>query len=135
MGKTHCKHGHEYTPENTYINPSNGGYFRCRTCHRLAERGKHNRRAYGSDYDRDAHLASQGNVCAICGIAGLTWCESFTKSWHVDHNHDLPGIHRGVLCATCNLALGKLEPHIDKVVAYLAKYAAEQRAPRTEAAI
>lgn len=27
---TKCKHGHEYTPENTYTNPQ--GYRACRTC-------------------------------------------------------------------------------------------------------
>ncbi|HZQ33748.1 MAG TPA: HNH endonuclease [Mycobacterium sp.] len=30
--KTHCKHGHEYTPENTLITPL--GRRRCRACHR-----------------------------------------------------------------------------------------------------
>lgn len=29
--KTHCKHGHELTPENTYINPSSGKRH-CRKC-------------------------------------------------------------------------------------------------------
>jgi hypothetical protein len=29
--KTHCIHGHEYTPENTWISPSTG-YRVCRTC-------------------------------------------------------------------------------------------------------
>ena len=28
---THCKRGHEFTPENTYVFPSNG-QRRCRTC-------------------------------------------------------------------------------------------------------
>jgi hypothetical protein len=28
--KTHCKHGHEYTPENTYVNPR--GSRECRVC-------------------------------------------------------------------------------------------------------
>lgn len=31
--KTHCIHGHEYTPENTYFNASNGSR-NCRTCRR-----------------------------------------------------------------------------------------------------
>ena len=34
-GKTHCRHGHEYTPENTYLQPQSRGYgFSrvCRTC-------------------------------------------------------------------------------------------------------
>jgi hypothetical protein len=29
--KTHCKNGHEFTPENTYIRPDNGGR-QCRAC-------------------------------------------------------------------------------------------------------
>jgi hypothetical protein len=29
--RTHCPHGHPYSPENTYIIPSNGGRM-CRTC-------------------------------------------------------------------------------------------------------
>ena len=28
--RTHCRHGHEYTPENTYLAPS--GYRQCRAC-------------------------------------------------------------------------------------------------------
>lgn len=34
---THCKHGHEYTPENTYVGYNCGGRTRtkwCRTCRR-----------------------------------------------------------------------------------------------------
>ncbi len=30
MGKTHCVHGHEFTPENTYDTPA--GYRKCRRC-------------------------------------------------------------------------------------------------------
>lgn len=32
-----CRHGHPWTPENTYINPSNGGRV-CRECHRSNHR-------------------------------------------------------------------------------------------------
>jgi hypothetical protein len=34
--KTHCKYGHEYTPENTYIKPN--GARRCRACDREVQR-------------------------------------------------------------------------------------------------
>lgn len=30
--KTHCKNGHEFTPENTYVQPSKPGARRCLTC-------------------------------------------------------------------------------------------------------
>jgi hypothetical protein len=30
--KTHCVHGHEFTPENTYI--TSAGHRRCQACHR-----------------------------------------------------------------------------------------------------
>ena len=36
--KTHCPHGHAYSPENTYVQPSTGGRL-CRTCDREKKRG------------------------------------------------------------------------------------------------
>ncbi len=36
--KTHCKHGHEFTEENTYIRPSTSGWRVCKECARLAHR-------------------------------------------------------------------------------------------------
>lgn len=33
--KTHCKHGHEFSPENTWLEKT--GARHCRTCHRLKE--------------------------------------------------------------------------------------------------
>lgn len=34
--QTHCRRGHEFTPENTYVSPKN--QRECRTCHREDER-------------------------------------------------------------------------------------------------
>lgn len=35
--ETHCKHGHAFTDENTYVNPGTGRR-RCRTCQRRIDR-------------------------------------------------------------------------------------------------
>jgi hypothetical protein len=40
---THCKHGHPYTPENTYVYPN--GEWNCRAC----------RRKNGLRYNRERH--------------------------------------------------------------------------------
>jgi hypothetical protein len=37
--KSHCKHGHEFTPENTYTRPEGGR--KCITCQRAAEERSH----------------------------------------------------------------------------------------------
>ncbi|MFC4606926.1 hypothetical protein ACFO9E_03690 [Streptomyces maoxianensis] len=37
--RTHCPHGHAYTPENSYLDPR--GFRQCRTCR--AARGKSHR--------------------------------------------------------------------------------------------
>ncbi|MEZ5411050.1 MAG: hypothetical protein R2761_23670 [Acidimicrobiales bacterium] len=40
--KTHCKHGHEYTEENTYVTPQ--GARKCRTCEKLRWKVKEDKR-------------------------------------------------------------------------------------------
>lgn len=40
--KTHCVHGHAYTPENTYIVPSSGARA-CRECRRTRNRAESRR--------------------------------------------------------------------------------------------
>lgn len=36
--QTHCKHGHEFTPENTYVQPA--GWRSCRACARARYRAR-----------------------------------------------------------------------------------------------
>ncbi len=95
----------------------------CLQCNRDRKNEWQCQKLYGcSIAERNAELASQGNACAICGRTGLVWGKGFNDVWHTDHDHGQDGTHRGILCATCNLALGKLEPHWDKVLAYLDKW-------------
>lgn len=138
---THCKYGHELTPENTYQTFKNGvkNGRKCKECakrlsskHRVrypqkAYRGRiesQMRLRYGiaSLQERDQILESQGNACAICGCEDCEWGKGFNKKWHVDHEHGTQGTFRGILCSRCNLALGLLEDDpelLTKMSAYL----------------
>ena len=40
--KTHCAQGHQYIPDNTYVDPL--GYRHCRTCRRQVDRNRRPRR-------------------------------------------------------------------------------------------
>ena len=41
---THCKRGHEFTPDNTYYTTGGNGVRQCKACHKLREREKHRRK-------------------------------------------------------------------------------------------
>jgi hypothetical protein len=69
--------------------------------------------------ERDRLLFEQGNVCAACGSDE----PGSVKGWHVDHSHRTDAI-RGVLCATCNIALGQVGDSIvrlQRLIDYLRK--------------
>jgi hypothetical protein len=62
--------------------------------------------AYGLTPEKwDEMLAAQGGVCAIC--KGPGWPDRFGRRFHVDHDHQTGRI-RGLLCVSCNRALGFL---------------------------
>lgn len=70
--KTHCPHGHEYTPENTYINPTSGGR-QCRTCRlgKIPGTHVHARKTHcpqGHPYDEEnTYIRPSGSrECRIC---------------------------------------------------------------------
>ena len=75
--------------------------YRQRPDRKRADRDGHLRRKFGitiDDYER--MLAEQNDGCAICGAS-----EPDNGSLHVDHDHD-SGVVRGLLCVSCNNALG-----------------------------
>jgi hypothetical protein len=100
----------------------------CKTCHRtrqqakpghfLNQRRSHLKRKYGisiKEYDR--MFESQGGVCGICAnpADGKELC--------VDHDHETLEV-RGLLCTTCNGAIGLLGDTAEglrKALAYLEK--------------
>jgi hypothetical protein len=64
-------------------------------------REQHLVRKFGITLDEfEAMLAAQGGGCAVCGRSAPEG-----TSLHVDHDHD-SGVVRGLLCFTCNGALG-----------------------------
>jgi hypothetical protein len=84
--------------------------------HRLgpvANRDRQLQRNYGitlAEYEE--RLRMQGGVCAICGTEPMLadrvdarWVDSLLV---VDHCHET-GVVRGLLCSTCNLAIGYLK--------------------------
>jgi formate dehydrogenase maturation protein FdhE len=58
-------------------------------------------------------ITKQGNKCAICGDIPKKMC--------IDHDHNT-GKVRGMLCSTCNLAIGLIRDcpiRLEKAIAYL----------------
>lgn len=140
MAKTHCKNGHEFTVENTKLlmNRTKGTtQRRCKQCHnayfkkRMAGIRKQDPEAHRQMYrewqtkakygitwaDKQALLLAQGYKCGNSGCpnteAGGQWNE-----WHIDHNHTT-GKVRGLLCHSCNTALGLLGENNDRILGLL----------------
>ncbi|MEU6591635.1 endonuclease VII domain-containing protein [Streptomyces sp. NPDC046881] len=79
---------------------SDGLSTRCKACRAALGREDHLRRTYGiTRAERDRLVTSQGGVCCICLAAPPA---------HVDHCHET-GRVRGVLCFSCNAALGQFK--------------------------
>lgn len=100
--KTHCKKGHEFTPENTRMKTDGSGRY-CVQCSI-----EQNRKKYGltpEEYNRK--LDSQHGLCDLCG-------EPFygtMREGHdpvLDHNHETQKT-RGFVHRTCNTAIGHLK--------------------------
>lgn len=79
----------------------------------------HRLKAYGlSDEDFAAMLAAQGGACAIC--------QRITdRPLHVDHDHET-GRVRGLLCYSCNAALGSFGDSPARLLSALAYLASPQ---------
>ncbi|WP_399137321.1 endonuclease VII domain-containing protein [Streptomyces sp. NBUA17] len=85
---------------------SDGLSTRCKACRAVEGRAGHLKRQYGiTEMERDALVASQGGACCICLAAPAA---------HVDHCHET-GRVRGVLCFSCNAALGQFKDRPDVI--------------------
>lgn len=112
---------------------SNGSHAWCKSC--MAEYQITYKEKKGRDYFKNYNymaqygitleeakelLVSQSNACALCEKE-VSWLPGFSASAHVDHCHST-GKVRGILCGSCNTALGKLGDSVQsitKVLKYL----------------
>ncbi|WP_433354097.1 endonuclease domain-containing protein [Micromonospora saelicesensis] len=68
---------------------------------------------------RDQMIADQGGRCAICQTEFTN-----SKTTHVDHCHT-SGVVRGILCYSCNTALGSFKDDVGRLnaaIEYLERY-------------
>ena len=77
---------------------------------KTSDRKSHLKRKYGLTLQEfDELLASQGGGCAICGNPNAD---------NVDHDH-VTGRVRGILCFTCNVAIGLIAEDEERLMGAL----------------
>ena len=135
--RSKCKRGHEFTLENSII-----GAKGRRTCRRCKEAGdvKHwvENKEVLKPYRREWHLnrigwtaerfdrvlKDQEGKCAICPRL-LTIGDVCNSMACADHEHVEPPVPRGLLCHSCNTAIGRLQDSpvlLRKAADYIEKY-------------
>lgn len=73
---------------------------------------------YGIDEDEfDLMERAQAGVCAICGLPERVKRRGKLARLSVDHDH-ATGRVRGLLCTTCNAAMGLLRDDADTILAF-----------------
>ena len=91
-------------------------------------RRAHLKRTFGiTQEEYEARLREQGGGCAVCGRPPKPG-----KSLHVDHDHET-GYVRGLLCFSCNAALGHFQDDLDRIDAALTYVAAKRRVAQLRA--
>jgi hypothetical protein len=145
METKECKACGESKPLSQYNKlhiSADGLAYKCRPCSKaeyksyrkskseeemhLLDRERNLRKSFGiglSDYE--AMLEKQKGVCAICKEEETTVRQGRVQSLSVDHCHETGKI-RGLLCNSCNRALGKFKDSIEHLMAaasYLEEHA------------
>lgn len=114
--KARVPRGHKRCPQCEKVKPhsdwernrssSDGWASYCRECRAERNRTGYFKRKYGlAPAELDAMIAEQQGVCCICLTAPAA---------HVDHCHET-GRVRGVLCFSCNAALGQFKDRPDAI--------------------
>lgn len=111
--KTHCKYGHEFTPENTIH--KKGGGRNCLQCKRTYYMRSEKCRASIRRKGVEIHGITESqrgllvdNQMGLCGICGSTLDLVTPRKAVIDHCHETKDV-RGILCFHCNLIEGHLK--------------------------
>ncbi|CAL9629763.1 endonuclease VII domain-containing protein [Streptomyces sp. ICN988] len=108
-GHKYCRSCGEVKPHSQWhrnASASDGLSTSCKACRAVKSRAGHLKRHYGlTEAERDQLIADQAGVCCICLAAPAA---------HVDHCHET-GRVRGVLCFSCNAALGQFKDRPDAI--------------------
>lgn len=130
---THCRRGHEFTPENTYVTTQRN--YRCRICiQKNRDESKWDSKTYDKEYSLiekgwtidsfNKAFEKQEGKCAVCGkVMNLDKKPNSDRAC-ADHDHGT-NKPRSVLCAACNFGLGCLQDSlevVEKAAAYLRRY-------------
>lgn len=127
--------GYDYCPDcketkEIHLFPNSGSY--CRKCLSIRTRNAPNykenvrkaqlKKKYGITPERyDEMEAEQNGLCAICY---QTERQKNKEKLSVDHDHETNAV-RGLLCHSCNLAIGQFEDNIERLesaIEYLKKH-------------
>ena len=91
--------------------------------HSSSVKSQYLKRNYGLTFEEfESMLSDQNNCCAICGTTEPSKTRGRHKRFHVDH--DSSGKVRGLLCKSCNIALGEVGDSIHtlkSMIKYLEK--------------
>lgn len=126
--RSHCKWGHDLTPENLYeYTNKHGEHVRqCKMCvtiknanRKQNQRDNHLKRNYGiTQAQYDTLLAVQGGRCKVSTCR--TTDPGGMGSFHIDHDHRCCSgkkccgkCIRGLLCNRCNTVLGRVLDSVD----------------------
>ena len=100
------------------------GYY-----HRNGGKAKQRAKKYGLTVEQLSQFLAAHTVCESCGTA---FTLTGTSKAHIDHDHRT-GMLRGLLCQSCNLALGHLHDS-PELIARLLEYAERHALVRREVA-
>lgn len=110
-GSRRCRHCRKVKPFVDFYAKQGTCSSVCRRCHDRLYAKTHGERRIQREFGLTPQhhrqmLKRQGGVCAICGCPKSKMMYGKVLALHIDHDHILNTV-RGLLCADCNLGIGR----------------------------